>query len=77
MYTANKRTLCHQHNSSHHNDKNDEKFCCGEEVLHKGCQFDTQAVDSGDQHWEDMIRHEAIQFETPLCVNQKPALCWW
>lgn len=77
MYIADKRTLCHQHNSSDYDDKNDEKFSCGEEVLHKGRQFHTQAVDSGDQHWEDMIRHETTHFHSPLRVNQRPGLCWW
>lgn len=59
----NKPTLGHHDYSSDHYDKNDEKFGCGEDVLHEGCQFHTQAVHSGDQHWEDMTAHEAIQFQ--------------
>lgn len=55
-----KHTLGHHNNSSNHYDKDDEKFGRGEEVLHEGCQFHTQAVDTGDQHWEDMITHETI-----------------
>lgn len=64
MYITNKHTLGQHYNSSDHYDKNDEKFGCGEEVLHEGCQFHTQAVDSGDQHWEDMITYESIQFHS-------------
>lgn len=40
----------HQHNDAgDHYDKNDEKFSCGEEVLHVARQFDAQTVHSDDQ----------------------------
>lgn len=74
MYIASKHTLCHQYNSSHHNDKNDEKLSCGEEVLHKGRQFHTQAVDCGDQHWEDMITHKTAEFHSGILEQLEKSL---
>lgn len=42
--------MCKQNDACHHNDKDDEKFGCSEEVLHVVCQRDAQTVDGGDQH---------------------------
>lgn len=47
-------TLCKHDDACDRDDKDDEKFGRGEEVLHVFRQRDTQTVHSDDQHWKNV-----------------------